>query len=138
MTLNTSACDNVTIKKSTVTNGFGLFASRDFVKGETIYQKLYYKIPSTAMNIMFEQNTKQCNQHMMTKIWGDGDDFYITLGIDQYINHSSSPNSIHGVALRDIQCDEEIFEDYSSFDNEDWFQKLNKEMGIWSWRCPTK
>lgn len=86
------------------------------------------------MNVIFEQNSQKCNTSMMQKVWGDGNDFYITLNIDQYINHSSKPNCCHGVALRDIECGEEILEDYSTFDNEDWFQNLNKEMGVWCWR----
>lgn len=134
MTSETSACDNVQVKKSTITDGFGLFALRNFQKGEKIYEKLYYKIPATALNAMFQQNSKESNKYMMQKIWGDGNDFYISLNIDQYINHCDNPNCSGGVALRDIKCGEEIFEDYSTFDNEDWFQDLNKKMGVWSWR----
>lgn len=131
---NVNVCDNVEVKKSTVVNGFGLFAKRNFVKGEMIYKKNYYKIPCDVVDKMFSVNTHDANLLMMEKIWGVGDDYYITLNIDQYINHSINPNSCHGIALRDIIAGEEILENYSSFDNEDWFQDINKKMGVWSYR----
>jgi hypothetical protein len=126
--------DNLEVKKSCILNGFGLFAKKNFKKGELIYEKNYYKFPREVVNILFSCNNKENNKLMMQKIWGDGDDFYITLNIDQYINHSDNPNCLHGIALIDISKGEEIFEDYSSFDNEEWFQILNKEMGIWSYK----
>lgn len=129
-----NVCDNVEVKKSNVVNGFGLFAKRNFIKGEMIYKKNYYKIPSDVVDKMFSVNTDDANLLMMEKIWGVGDDYYITLNIDQYINHSTNPNSCHGIALRDIIAGEEILENYSSFDNEDWFQDINKRMGVWSYR----
>ena len=126
--------DNVEVKKSTIVNGFGLFAKKSFIKGEIIYKKNYYKIPSDIIDKIFSVNTEEANLCMMEKIWGYGNDYYISLNIDQYINHSTNPNSYHGVALKNIQIGEEIFEDYASFDNEDWFQDINKKMGIWSYR----
>lgn len=126
--------DNLEVKKSTVVCGFGLFAKKNFNKGDIIYIKNYYKIPKNVMNILFTSNTEAGNLLIMEKIWGKGDDYYISLNVDQYINHSNNPNSLHGIALRDIFAGEEIFEDYSTFDNEDWFQKINKEMGIWGYR----
>jgi SET domain-containing protein len=124
--------DNLEVKKSTVVEGFGLFAKKKFIKGEVIYKKHYYKIPQKVVDILFSVNENEENLLIMEKLWGNGNDYYISLNIDQYINHSTNPNSLHGIALRDIELGEEIFEDYSSFDNEAWFQKLNKEMGIWS------
>ncbi len=129
-----SIYDNLEVKKSRIVNGFGLFAKKDFIKGEIIYKKSYYKIPSNVMDILFSINRKEDNLVIFEKIWGSGDDYYMSLNIDQYVNHSNNPNSLHGIALRDIKSGEEIFEDYSSFDNEDWFQNLNKKMGVWSYR----
>lgn len=56
----------------------------------------------------------------------------LTLNIDQFINHSKNPNSYHGVAIKNINKGDEIFEDYSKFDKEEWFKKLNSDMGLWS------
>lgn len=134
MNSNVNVSDNIEVKKSTIVNGFGLFAKRNFVKDEIIYKKNYYKIPAEVIDKMFVSNSEEGNALMMEKIWGCGNDYCITLGIDQYINHSNNPNSYHGIALRDIKAGEEILENYSSFDNEDWFQQLNKKMGIWSYR----
>ena len=99
-----------------------------------MYTNNPYKIPRHVMDTLFSCNTEEGNALILEKLWGSGNDFYISLNIDQYINHSSEPNSCHGLALRDIDAGEEIFENYASFDNEDWFQTLNKDMGVWSYR----
>lgn len=129
-----SIYDNLEVKKSTIVNGFGLFAKTNFSTGDIIYKKNYYKIPQPIMDTLFSCNSEDANLLILEKIWGHENDYYISLNIDQYINHSSNPNSLHGIALRDIYAGEEILEDYSSFDNEDWFQNINKDKGVWSYR----
>jgi hypothetical protein len=126
--------DNFIIKKSTICNGFGLFALKDFSKGDKLYTKCYYQIPKPALDIIFVNNPHFKNLKMMERLWGHNNSFYTSLNVDQYINHSPNPNCCHGISLKSITAGEEIFEDYSSFDNEPWFHALNTSMGIWSFK----
>lgn len=69
---------------------------------------------------------------MAFKGWGNEDGtFTLGIGIDQYINHSFAPNCKRGCALRDIEAGEEILEDYTEFDNAEWFIKIMESQGIW-------
>lgn len=121
----------VEVKKSSV-SGFGLFATKNFKIGDVIYNKTYFKIPKETMKELFSINSNESNLAIMEKVWGEDNYFMITLNVDQYINHSVDPNSYHGVAIKNINEGDEILEDYSKFDNEEWFKKFNKEMGLWS------
>lgn len=122
---------DVEVRKSDV-SGFGLFAKREFLKGQRIYYPIYFKIPKAVMEGLMEYNTNVSNGLMIHKIWGERDDYVISLNIDQYINHSSDPNCCEGIATKDIKEGDEIFEDYSLFDNEEWFHKKLEELKIWN------
>lgn len=58
--------------------------------------------------------------------------FVVPLGIEAFINHSKIPNCADGRALRDIQSNEEILEDYDAFDHQEtWYIRLARRFGAW-------
>lgn len=132
--MNFNLYDNVEVKKSTVTNGFGLFAIRNIMKDEMIYKDEFLRFPADVVDKIFSLNSREKNMAMMEKMWGCGNDYCISLNIDQYINHSNNPNCCDGIALKDIKKGDEILENYSYFDNEEWFQEMNKKMNTWCYQ----
>jgi hypothetical protein len=107
---------NTYVKKST-TEGFGLFASKDFVKGDLIID--YNLFPENC----YEMKYVDLSEDRIRKNWYvmiDNDNCITSDKISKfsYINHSRNSNCFWDVdkgmifADRDIQKDEELFIDY--------------------------
>ena len=102
--------ENVTVKKS-VMHGTGVFAHRDFAKGETILQIDDTHIV-TDENALSEEDKNHCDYLV--------DKMVLMQSPEVYINHSCEPNTytktINGLryvlAMRDIKNGEEITYDY--------------------------
>lgn len=101
--------------------GLGIFANRDFKKGEILWiiDDHDVKIPLANYNALDNRQRQKLDvysymdiHHRVIVPWDEG----------KYVNHSCAPNSTGlaqfdniSIALRDIQADEEIVEDYSSY-----------------------
>ncbi len=95
--------ENIVIKKSKINNK-GVFAARDFKKGEVVI--LWH--PKIISKKEFEDLTKENNQYLMNQ---DGN-YFLMQSPEKFVNHSCDPNtkSINksDVATRDIKSGEEI------------------------------
>lgn len=109
-------------------NGRGVFASKDFKKGEIIFKFYgdfftYDELPAPYSKV--EDRYVQIGENLYLGPSGDVDDFF---------NHSCDPNSglkINGkevflVAIKDIKKGDEICWDYSTtMDEDDWEMNCN-------------
>lgn len=111
----------IELRKSTI-HGTGTFAKTSIAKGEVLFVK----------NGHILQNEKKYSDSVIDCYWPI-DDCYVLGAITHdeckkvklFINHSCDPNcglqGINvGLAMRDIDEDEEITFDYSTLDNEDY------------------
>ena len=103
---------DVVIKKSKIEqfeNGKGIFANRDFKKGEIVIK--YNLKPLTKEE--FDKLPKE-EKNFTHKHWGV---IYLYSSPERYVNHTSNPNTIQDlkrkcdVAKRDIKKGEEITTD---------------------------
>lgn len=101
--------------------GLGLFAGRDFKRGEILWivDDHDIKIPLEAYESLDEQQRQKLNiysymdfQHRVIVPWDEG----------KYVNHDCEPNSTGlaefdniSIAMRDIEAGEEIVEDYGCY-----------------------
>jgi SET domain-containing protein len=106
-----------TIVKESSIEGFGLFASRDFKKGELIVD--YNLFPENWYNMKYAD----LSEEQIKKNWYVMIDNELCITSDKYskfsyINHSRNPNCFWDIdkriiiADKDIQKDEELFIDY--------------------------
>jgi len=115
------------IKQSTIPNiGLGLFAA-EFIPKNTIiwaFNHIVDKIIPQNKLIYLEQIERD---YLTKYAYRVGTDLILCSDNGKYINHSTNPNvddfiDIHNrsltVANRDIQAGEELFSDYSSFDDD--------------------
>jgi len=119
--------ENILIVKNTK-NGRGVFANRNFKKGEAI----------------FEFHGNFCTYEESPTPYNEVEDHFVQIGenlymgpsgnIDDFFNHSCNPNSglkINGkkvflIAIEDIKKDDEITWDYSTtMDEDDWEMDCN-------------
>jgi SET domain-containing protein len=99
---------DIVVKKSKI-NGKGVFAKRDFKKGEIILQwnpKIITKIESDKLTI------KQKNY-----LFHEKNKYFLMQVPEKYVNHSCEPNTTakdkSDIAKRDIKKGEEITSSYS-------------------------
>ena len=107
--------DDIVIKKSKIGQfDKGVFANRDFKKGEVVVR--YNLKPLTKQE--FENLTKEEKQ-FTHKHWGT---VYLYMSPARYVNHSSNPNTVqnlkdrYDVAVRSIKKGEEITTDSAKDD----------------------
>jgi len=119
--------EKILIVKNTK-NGRGVFANRDFKKGE----------------IIFEFHGNFCTYEELPTPYNEVEDHYVQIGenlymgpsgdIDDFFNHSCDPNSglkindkkVFLIAIKDIKKDNEITYDYSTtMDEDDWEMDCN-------------
>lgn len=126
---------NLKVKKSN--NGLGLFANKDFKKGEIILEFIGKIISSQEINKI--KNKKERKKIDDYSLQIDKNIFLLGTGknkknYDDFINHSCDPNSyifIYGnkvllVALKKIKKGEEITYDYSTtMYNDPWSIRCN-------------
>lgn len=95
--------DNVVIKKSEI-NGKGLFAGRDFKKGEIILRWN----PKLILKDEIEKLTKKERNY----VYFSGSRYYLMQSPERFVNYSCNPNTFVkdfcDVAVRDIAKGEEI------------------------------
>ena len=101
--------DKVIIKNSSV-DGKGVFALRDFKKGEIV---LHWDISHTLPKEKVENMTKEERKYIS---FLDGK-YVIMQESEKYVNHSCEPNTTAknfcDVAIKDIKAGEEITADYT-------------------------
>lgn len=102
--------DNVKIKKSDI-EGLGIFASRDFKRGEVILRwDTTQTLPKKIVEAMSDSEKKYISCL--------GGKYIIMQKPERCVNHSCEPNTavkdFCDVALRDIKKDEEITSDYAA------------------------
>jgi uncharacterized protein len=99
--------NDLIVKKSLI-HGKGVFAGRDFAKGEVVLE-------TRLVPISHEQaaNMTDDERHFLVM---EGDDYFIMPEPERYINHSCDANTaVQGntdIALRDIKEGEEITSNY--------------------------
>lgn len=103
---------DVIVKKSKI-EGMGVFAARDFKKGEVI---LIWNPKSLTKNEYYNLSDQESKYRHK-----DGDSYSIMQPPERYVNHSCSPNTkpddTSDIAVRDIKQGEEITSDYSGSSN---------------------
>ena len=112
----------VTVKKSRV-EGTGVFAARDFRKGEIVVKWHPEKVVS-------KEQMKKLSKDEQNHVTPTENGRYLVMGIpERYVNHSCSANTLaincSDVAIRNIKKSEEITSDYSFNSNEDWEMNCN-------------
>lgn len=114
-------------------NGKGLYTTVQIDKGETIYKPIHISIPFHAFQEIEKTATSEQLQAFLTYGWGDEEgNFILPVSIDRFVNHSITPNSLHGLALCSIFPGDEIVENYHGFVKEDYYSKLEETLGGWS------
>ena len=103
---------NILVKKSKI-EGKGVFADRDFKKGEIVL--IWH--PKSLTKFEFD-NLSDSESKYRHK---EGDSYSIMQPPERYVNHSCDPNTMpddsSDIAIRDIKQGEEITSDYSGLSN---------------------
>ncbi len=106
-------------------HGVGVFATRNFKKGEKMYQNIapsIFDIPYSKFDKLKSGVRDLILQFFPFKVVKKDSIFWYPVNSMQaYINHSDDPNydGVEDVALRDIKKGEEITEDYRKIDGWD-------------------
>ena len=110
---------NIIVKKSNI-SGKGVFANKDFKKGEVVmrWQKSKEQSMDEVKKLPIEE------QHY---IYPSGKNMYILMQApERYANHSCDANTIPDdncdLALRDIKRGEELTSDYTKYENKVGFR----------------
>ncbi|MEK6961381.1 MAG: SET domain-containing protein-lysine N-methyltransferase [Nanoarchaeota archaeon] len=108
---------DLVIKESKI-EGKGVFANRDFKKGEVVNRW-------DTSHILAESQIQDLPEDQRNRVSCIGDGRYVLLQEpERYVNHSCDPNTFvkdqAEVALRDISKDEEITCDYSLEGVDEW------------------
>ena len=113
-------------------HGVGVFAIRDISKGERCYCTpnmipKFYNIPFGSLSKLLPEIKALVLDRWASAVNGSifqspNDD----AGLLFFINHSDNPNYdvVSDTALRDIECGEELLEDYRLMDNADKVYKF--------------
>ena len=99
---------DIIVKKSKI-HGKGVFADRDFKKGEVVIKYNLKKLTEKEF-----KNLSEKEKHFTSK---EGKGYVLFLAPERYVNHSCDPNtnSINNcdIAIKNIKKGEEITGDYS-------------------------
>ena len=99
---------DVIVKKSKI-HGRGVFANKDFKKGEIVIKYNLKKLTKEKFN-----NLSEKEKHYTSKENGE---YLLFPSPERYVNHSCSPNTNPinkcDIAIKDIKKGEEITTDYS-------------------------
>lgn len=100
-------------------HGVGVFALRDFKKGEKMYQNVIpntFDLPYSKFNKLKPEVRKILLQFFAYKsVEKDATFWYPVNSMQAYMNHSSKPNydPYEDIALRKIKAGDEVVEDYT-------------------------
>ena len=114
--------DSVVVKKSKI-HSKGVFANRDFKKGEVVIK--YNLKPLTRQEF---DNLPESEKHFTSK---EGDKYWLFSPPERYVNHSCEPNTNPNIkekfdfAIRDIKKGEEILADYTKDNVPGLYMKCN-------------
>lgn len=100
--------------------GLGLFATEFIPKGAIVWEFVEgVDIKVTIEKV--EQMSEAQQEYFEKYAWVEDGYYYSSCDLTNFVNHSYQPNlKIVGdtmIALRDIQPEEELFEDYGTFDD---------------------
>ena len=105
--------NNVIVKDSKI-QGKGVFATRDFKKGEIV-------LDWSDSPILTQEQIDKVPEEEKKYIYYGWDKQVLVKSPARFVNHSCDPNTIihnfYGIAKRDIKKGEEITEDYSKENN---------------------
>ena len=100
---------NVTVKNSKI-QGRGVFANRNFAKGETVMEW-------DTTKVLIESDARKIPQKNKKYLVFSNGLYIFSKSPEKYLNHSCSPNTKEkyycDVAIRDIMKGEELMTDYS-------------------------
>jgi uncharacterized protein len=100
---------DVIVKKSKI-NGKGVFAARDFKKGEIV-------LKSDLSHELTMKEIEKLDEIEKRYIWPTKGKYILMLSPGRYVNHSCNPNTYIknscDIALRDIKKGDEITGDYA-------------------------
>ncbi|MFA5211347.1 MAG: SET domain-containing protein-lysine N-methyltransferase [Patescibacteria group bacterium] len=118
----TKKLDALKIKKSKI-EGKGVFANRNFKKGETV-------VKWDTSIVLNEEETKKLSKNEQRYIFPFRNKFLLQQSPARYVNHSCNPNTkvvnnSSDVAILDIKKGDEITSDYSLFFTPDEVMKCN-------------
>lgn len=104
--------------------GLGLFTLQDIKHGELIWKfddGFDLKFKESHLSFLHPEQADYIKKYA----WREGNVIYLSIDNERFINHSRSANLVSSksdtlvYAARDIQAGEELFIDYSTFDD-DW------------------
>jgi SET domain-containing protein len=103
---------DVIVKESKI-EGKGVFAAKDFKKGEIVLTWHPKSLTKDEFDNLSDQETKYRHK--------EGSSYSIMQPPERYVNHSCDPNTkpddISDIAIREIKQGEEITSDYSGLSN---------------------
>lgn len=112
---------DVIVKKSLI-SGKGVFAAKDFEKGETV-------LVWHPERILTEQQVKRLSKRDQERTTHVGNEYYLMNSPERYVNHSCNPNTCpkdgKDLALRSIKKGEEITSNYALSSIEGWSMECN-------------
>ena len=128
--------------------GFGLFALEFIPKGSLIWHtskdSCVQKMTREKFLEYLKQFSFESQKNIVDHCWFEGGFVYFSQEKDgeessivDMMNHSSSPNTFSPeneleavYALKDINVDEELVEDYSKYEWDEWYLDLHKKYGL--------
>ncbi len=113
--------------------GYGMFANELIHKGERIYPLRRLRMSRSQCEAFVSAHMPATSKLLLMYGWGEGESYVLPLGVEVFVNHCASrPNSVNGVAQRDIRPGEEILENYAAYDTcEPWYIALAKRFKVW-------
>lgn len=99
--------------------GLGLFALEFIPKGDIVWEFVDGVDIKVSVDCV-KQMSKAQQEYFDKYGWIDGDYYYSSCDLTNFVNHSSQPNLKFSneivIALEDIEIGQELFENYSDFD----------------------
>ena len=115
---------NCELRQSTIPGiGLGVFTLEDIKKGDLVWafdENMDMRIHVSDLNALEPSQLTFINKYA----WREGDFIYLPCDLNKFVNHSNNPNigcfdrRLTDIAFRDIKAGEELFADYSSFDDD--------------------
>jgi len=114
---------NCELRQSTFPSiGLGVFALHDIKRGEIVW--VFDEGIDSKIHISLLKSLTLAQLNFLDKYaWRSGDYIYSCCDLNKFVNHSKNPNILSSkdgfdFAAKDIKAGEELFVDYSSFDDD--------------------
>jgi SET domain-containing protein len=127
--------------KHSPNKGYGIFTNQFIKKGQLIwdFNKSNTIVFDTKREYMeYLRNSNKSKKNIVDKTLIINNKILYIYDDMQFMNHNLSPNSYiynySSYALKDINIGEEIFEDYTTYDDHkhEWFIKLLEQYNLWT------